>query len=366
MISKRDAGLKHSQYYADILLQADKLYELGAREIEDGLHLFDINWRNIEIGQKWAVRCAGREEDAATLVGEYPERGARCLYLRQKPADRLVWLESALYVAHARGMELVEGTLHGKIGLAFSEMGEYQRAIEHYSIRLAIAGRFKDNEGSGEVYCNLGILYDNLNLLEKAHECYLQALNLANKISNPRIIEVSTGNLGLLYLKQGEFIKARDCFERHLQLAVQNGDSWSESNALTNAGIANLKLQNYEQARKYIQRSILINKRLGDLEGEAKNLSYQGMICAAVNDLDGAVSAYQSRIAIAQELNDPRGESIGYWNLGEILIKQKKYKLGVEYLNRCLDYERMIDDPAWQEDQTTIRQIEKMFENQNK
>ncbi len=274
MVSKRNANLKHAQYYGNVLLRADRLYEGGTNGIEDGLHLFDDNWKNIELGQNWAVSRIDSDEDAAGLASEYPERGAHCLYLRQKPIERIEWLEVALRVAHSRGFELLEGTLHGKIGLARAEMGDHQKAIEHYSIRLGIAKKLKDVEGLGEAVCNLGISYDSLNMLEQAQECYEYARELADKIANKKLIEVAIGNLGLVYLKKGQFDAAMNCFESHLQLAQQNGDLWSESNALTNKGIASLKMQSYKEALQCFQDSILINKKLGDSEGEAKNLSY--------------------------------------------------------------------------------------------
>lgn len=122
MVSKHNANLKHAQCFAEILLHADKLYEKGGHHLEHGLLLFDENAKNIEIGQAWAVRQAGQDERAASLASEYPERGAHCLYLRQKPTERITWLNSALKVAHLRGFEMVEGTLHGKIALALTEM----------------------------------------------------------------------------------------------------------------------------------------------------------------------------------------------------------------------------------------------------
>jgi tetratricopeptide (TPR) repeat protein len=361
MVSKRKASLKHSQYYAEVLLRADRLYEEGAEGIEYGLRLFDDNWKNIEIGQGWAAGLASTDEVAATLASEYPERGAHCLYLRQKPTERIEWLEVALHVAHSRGFELLEGTLHGKIGVALSEMGEYQKAVEHYSARLELAERLKDFEGLGEGACNLGILYDSLNMLEQAQECYQYALGIADQISNLKITEIAMGNLGLVYMKQGQFEQALNCFERHLHLARQNGDQWGEGNALTNKGIASLRVENYQQALECFQQSTQINERLGDLDGEGKNLSYIGTTLAALGDLDGAANAHQARISIAQKLQDLRGESIGYWNLGEILVRQKKYRKGLNYLKKCVEYEKSVNDPAWEDDLKVVQKIEETY-----
>lgn len=366
MTSQRYAKFRYAQYYANLLLDADRLYQEGGINIERGLQLFDENWKNIENGQKWAALQSNVDEELATLALEYPERGAHCLYLRQKPIDRIDWLQKALHIAHSREFGLVEGAILGKIGLALIEMGEHQKAIDYYSIRLELAESLNDLEGLGEGTCNLGILYENINMFEPAQECFQYALDLADKISNPRITEKATGNLGLVYLKLEKFNEAMECFERHLFLARKNGDQWSAGNALMNMGIACLKLQMYEQASKNLHESLAINKKLGDIAGEAKGLNYIGSLLNQTGDLDGAVSAYQARIALAQKLNDLRGEAIGCWNLGEILIKQKKYEMGFGFLYKCIDYEKSIGDPVWENDLDAVRKMEEIYGKQER
>jgi len=73
MISQRYAKFRYAQYYANLLLDADRLYQEGGINIERGLQLFDENWKNIENGQKWAALQSNVDEDFATLALEYPE-----------------------------------------------------------------------------------------------------------------------------------------------------------------------------------------------------------------------------------------------------------------------------------------------------
>lgn len=88
-----------------------------------------------------------------------------------------------------------------------------------------------------------------------------------------------------------------------------------------------------------------------------------GATFAAIGDLEEAASAYRGRILIAYNLKDAHGQAIGSWNLGEILIKQKKYKLGLEYLKQCIDFEKAVGDPAWESDSKVVQQIEAMHGN---
>jgi tetratricopeptide (TPR) repeat protein len=364
MTSLRNASLRHAKCFAAILLNADELYQQGGDRVEGSLQLFDANWQNIEKGQQWAANNADVDEDAAILALEFPERGANCLYLRQKPSDRILWLQKALQIAHVRGLGYVEASLMGKLGLAFQEMGQHPQAIEYYAARLELAQRLNDEEGWAETACNLGILYDDLNILETAREWFQAALQIAEKISNDRIKERAFGNVGLVYLKLEKFSEALTSFESHLQLARAHGDLWSEGNALTNMGIACLKLQQHDWAESCFQQSLAINQKLVDLEGEAKNWSYIGLLHNQLGDLDGAAQAYRTRIDLAKKMNDARGEALCGWNLGDVLIKQNQREQGVELLYKYVDYEKSVGDPAWEQDWETARRMEERCRSQ--
>ena len=122
-----------------------------------------------------------------------------------------------------------------------------------------------------------------------------------------------------------------------------------------------MKLEKTEQASTYFEQSIVISRILGDLDAEGRNLSYLGKVMTALGEYDAAISTYQNRIAIARKIGDERGETIGSWNLGELLIKQKKYKDGLAYLWKCVDYERKVGDPAWLADEEIVKQIESRY-----
>jgi hypothetical protein len=87
MVSKHLANLKHPQFFAEILLKADRLYEKGGSNVEVGLRLFDVNWKNIELGQEWAAQQAGTDVNAATLTSEYPDLSLEMAELARRSAE---------------------------------------------------------------------------------------------------------------------------------------------------------------------------------------------------------------------------------------------------------------------------------------
>ena len=74
-----------------------------------------------------------------------------------------------------------EGNALGNLGLAYSDLGEYQKAIEYYEQALEIAREIGDKQGEGNALCNLGVAYDFLGEYQKAIKYHTQYLEIARK-----------------------------------------------------------------------------------------------------------------------------------------------------------------------------------------
>ncbi len=68
------------------------------------------------------------------------------------------------------------GTALGNLGAAYANLGELDKAIEHYQQRLKIAREIGDRRGEGTALGNLGLAYADLGELDKAIEHHQQAL----------------------------------------------------------------------------------------------------------------------------------------------------------------------------------------------
>jgi tetratricopeptide (TPR) repeat protein len=191
-----EASRRHAQYYADVLYAADKLYQGGHESLRQGLDLFDREWSNIQLGQAWAAAAVDRDDAAAQLCAEYPDRGAYCLHLRQKPEERIRWLEASLAAARRLHNRYAEGNHLGKLGLAYADLGDWRRAFEFHERRLQIAREIDDQSGQLEGLINLGIAYDNVGEPGRAVEFYEQALLIARQAGERRAEGSILGDLG--------------------------------------------------------------------------------------------------------------------------------------------------------------------------
>ena len=87
------------------------------------------------------------------------------------------------------------GVVLGNIGIAYSALGQVDKAIEYYEQALVIAREIGDRRGEGTWLGSLGVAYHQLGQVDTAIEYYEQALILGKEIKDPRIIDFCENNL---------------------------------------------------------------------------------------------------------------------------------------------------------------------------
>ena len=68
------------------------------------------------------------------------------------------------------GARAGEGQAYGNLGYVYYSLGDFSKAIEYHSQRLAIAKEVGDRAGEGGAYGNLGNAYCSLGDFSKAFE----------------------------------------------------------------------------------------------------------------------------------------------------------------------------------------------------
>jgi tetratricopeptide (TPR) repeat protein len=69
-------------------------------------------------------------------------------------------LETGVEATRALDHRHDEGAFRGNLGLAYSDLGQMERAIEHYQQALAISREIGDRRGEAFTCWNLGLLYE--------------------------------------------------------------------------------------------------------------------------------------------------------------------------------------------------------------
>ena len=249
---------RFSGHYMSILEQADRLFSKGHDNVLAGLALYDQEARNIAAAAEWAWARRTDNRVALDISAWLPDRGPHVLHLRLTPRQRLKWLAVARDAAKSIGDKKLEGMHLGNLGLAYADLGETRRAIEHYEQALAISREIGDRRGEGSSFGNLGNAYADLGETPRAIEHHEQALAISREIGDRRGEGSSFGNLGNAYADLGETPRAIEHHEQALAISREIGDRYGEGSDLSNLGNAYADLGETERAIQCVEQALAI------------------------------------------------------------------------------------------------------------
>jgi len=341
----RLATLRHAQYFLYLLARADDIYlEGGAENTVAGLARYDLEARNISAGRRAVVGLMAQFPRVAELVSRYPDAGVFVLSLRQHRRAGIVWFEDAVEASRALKDRRDEGNHLGNLGIAYKDLGEMDKAIEHQTAALVISREIGDRRGEGNDLGNLGTAYAILGEMDKAIEHYTAALVISREIGDRRGEGNRLGNLGIAYARLGEMDKAIEHHTAALVIAREIGDRRGEGNHLGNLGIAYASLGEMDKAIEHHTAALVISREIGDRHGEGNHLGNLGIAYKDLGEMDKAIEHDTAALVISREIGDRHGEGNRLGNLGVAYASLGEMDKAIEHLTAALVIAREIGD----------------------
>jgi tetratricopeptide (TPR) repeat protein len=148
------------------------------------------------------------------------------------------------------------------LGYVYNEIGERQKALDHYSQALPLLRAVGDREGEAVTLNHLGLVHNELGDKQRALEHYNQALTLLRAVGNRWREAQALNDLGYVYNDLGERQRALECYNQALRLARDVGDRNYE--VMSMVGIARLEAAqgNLFDARSTIESALNIIESL--------------------------------------------------------------------------------------------------------
>ncbi len=269
---------RHAEHYIQILEAANLLYKEGGDNVLVGLHLFDLEWENIETGQAWSAQHSETDETATNMCNQYPDEGSFIFTFRQHPRRRIQWRESALAASRKLKLRSSEGLHLCNLGSAYSDLGDYQKAIDYLKKARPIFVEIEDRENEG----------------------------------------VTVNYLGNSYYSLGEYQEAIKYHERALKISQEIEDKSGEGNALGSLGNHYKDLENYPQAIEYYERALKISREIKDPRLEGRALLNLGIVYMSLGKTQKAIERYDQQLKIVREIGDKGGEGRALFNMSLI------------------------------------------------
>jgi len=109
----------------------------------------------------------------------------------------------------------------------------------------------------------LGLTYSEMSDYDKAMEIYTPALKQAKELGDKRLIGHSLGNIGIVHYHKGDYDKALDYYERSLTINKEIGDKRLIGHSLGNIGNMHKSKGDYDKAAEHLEKSLTIQKEIG-------------------------------------------------------------------------------------------------------
>jgi tetratricopeptide (TPR) repeat protein len=208
-----------------------------------------------------------------------------------------------------KAIELDDNLIVAKVllGTTYTDMGDYDEAMEIHTSALQQAEQLGDKLGMGNSLNNIGNVYWNKGDFGKALEYLGRSLALYEEIGDKRGMGYSLLSIGIVHHDKGDYEKALDYYNRSLAMREQLGDKSGMGVSLHNIGLVHSDKGEYDKALDYYGRSLAIQEELGDKRGMGNSLGNIGIVHHDKGDQDTALDYYNRSLAIFEELGYKAG-----------------------------------------------------------
>lgn len=230
--------------------------------------------------------------------------------------DALDYYNQALALAKLRDKRFHFIFLLVEIGIVYTDLGQYSKALKQFQLSLAEASQAGDGNIStppltpsttpdkeasrilrGFALTKIGILYLNLNQYEKAFKYLQEAKDTGVNFD----INTLYLGLGIVYSQRGNYSEALNSYQSALNLIV-TGDASARGDILNRIGLLYVQQSDYLKALDSFQEAFLISKKLRNPAGEAVALSNIALTLEKQGKPEVAIIFYKESVNTSESI----------------------------------------------------------------
>ncbi len=237
----------------------------------------------------------------------------------------------ALAIAQKIQSQTLQSMHLGNIGNIYLDWGHFREAIKFFEDALVFAEK-ATKEYVGINLNSIGIAYSNLGDFTRAIEYHLKALKMAQSQRDLSAKGGSLGAIGNTYIRTGEFEKACRYLQKAIKIDARLANRRSEGKNLGNLGAAYDQLDEFDLAIDTLRRAIIISHEVHDSAAEANALGNLGGVYHKIGDYENALKCHLEALAISREIGAELSEGQDLINIGVTYARLMNYQESVSYL----------------------------------
>ena len=244
--------------------------------------------------------------------------------------EALSTMERASALSRAERNDLDEAMCRGRIGIIYTDIGDYQNALSFLLASTTILERIGNKLDLGKAYVNLMSFYLQTGA-EQTVEFGKKALILFKEIGDKRGQAAIYGNLGQYYLSRGDTIRAKRLLKRCLTLSREIGSKHNETMILTGLAAMESDSGQFVTAERLYQNALAIASTGGDRDGTITALLGLGDLSNKRGGSD-PLPFLERAVTIAGEIHSRRHEQEAHQLLSEALEAKGDLALALKHL----------------------------------
>lgn len=261
-------------------------------------------------------------------------------------------IESSAQVELSQLMELaaVSADLDEKaaifvdLGTISSNLGEYDRALEHYQDALAIYAAIPDSLLLARVLNDMGTVYFELGEIPAARANLFEAARVQEELGDKGGIAITCNNIAAVLTVEGEYQEAITYHRRSMEIKEELNDESGVANTINN--LANIYVYQGElaKAKDMYNQSLEVHRSLNDSLGTAISLNNIGTFYELTGDYPQALEYYNQALEIHEDLQNQKGIADTYSKLGNVHSAQGEFSEALNYYSISLQARNQMGD----------------------
>lgn len=239
---------------------------------------------------------------------------------------------TASFLQDRASMELAAGNL-GSVTMTRCHL---EAATDWFNTALELAGHTESGEKSVWLG-SLGLALSELGQFEQAVGYYRRAYLEAELNEDALTMSICRGSEGNIRFEQSSFEEALALYKEAQTLAAGVQDRRREGIWLGNQGVSLARMDKCEEAIELLDKALMIARELSDLSTAAAHLDSLGDCYKALADFDQASQYYDEALALSRSINDRLGERIYLANLGKLKAQNGQLAPAFEYFRQAVE-----------------------------
>ena len=218
-----------------------------------------------------------------------------------------------------------------RMGDFYSDLGDTDGAINHFTKALVLAQQVKDDHLALRIMNNLASENAYKGDYAKALSGYLDGISLAEKVQNKAMLSIMNENIANLYASQNDFIQALDFFKKVKKINEELGNEVYQAETMSNLASLYADMGKLDYAMFNVNRSITIFEQKRILDWLAYAYEIKGKVYLKQNKYKWALYWYNQSELLHEDLDDDRSKIDLLNGMAEAYLYQEKDSVSEAY-----------------------------------